>query len=806
MYAVIVESRAKVRTISKYLSKDFMVMASYGHVRSIPSKSGSVVPEQDFAMHYTILSTATKHIQSIVQQVKAAQKVYLATDPDREGEAIAWHITEVLKVKEHINIPMLRISFNEITQKAVQYALQHPREIDDKLVNAQQARLALDYLVGFTLSPILWHKLPGSKSAGRVQSVALRLICEREKEIEVFRIQEYWTINTCFTTTTTEQLVATLTHLANKKLTKFAVTTREEAEKITTVLEEQSFMIKKVEKKFLYRQPLPPFITSTLQQEAFKQLHFTAKKTMLIAQKLYEGVSIDNELIGLITYMRTDGVHISDIAVESIRKFIRENFDIKYLVSETRKYSSKVKNAQEAHEAIRPTMIAEFTPAKVKQYLSEDENKLYELIWRRTLTTQMSCAEFTQVNVTIASDKEALLQASTTIMTFSGFYTVYREESMCENKTFPSVHENQECRLIQASPKQHFTQPPPRYSEASLIKTLESLGIGRPSTYASVIAVLQDRKYVCTESKHFLPVPRGRVVTVFLEKFFNKYVEYDFTAHMEEELDKISVGTAMWKEVLQNFWQEFAVYVQSAEKINTKQALEMLTDLLSEYLFKDRSKRTCPYCKNSNLILHTSKFGVFLGCLNYPTCTYVSDITDKDEHIAYPKTICITDKKEIALHKGPYGFYLKCRDVQSNKSKNYSIGKNYSPESIDLVLAEKLVSLPRLLGKYPKTKQAVKVGIGRFGEYILHNKKYTPLSESHDVFTITLEEAVSVLANTFDYKTLGIHPKGIEIVLHKGRYGFYLQWQNKKVSVPKDIDALDISLTKAIELLDKKTS
>lgn len=781
---VIVESPAKCKTIEKYLGKNYKVLASYGHIRDLPSKDGSVLPDKNFEMKYVVDTRSKKYVKEISDAVKKADELILATDPDREGESISWHVYDELLKEKIINskFPVKRVSFNSITKDAVSKAMAEPREIDMNLVNSQQARRALDYLVGFTLSPVLWRKLPGSRSAGRVQSVALRLICEREKEIEAFKAIEYWSIQGLFQTEKNEQFWANLSQINGKRIDKLEIKNKSEADTILNELSGQKFSVKEIEKKRLNRNPKPPFTTSTLQQEASRKLGFSAKKTMQIAQKLYEGVTIGGETAGLITYMRTDGVSIAPEAMNRTRDTIQKLFKDNYLPEKPRFYSSKAKNAQEAHEAIRPTDPMR-TPDSVEKYLDKDQARLYELIWKRLVASQMESAVLDQVAADIETQsKKYIFRAVGTTMIFDGFYKLYKEDvddgddEDAELK-LPQLAEKQDLNLSKTdgenNPKseQHFTQPPPRYNEASLVKKLEELGIGRPSTYASILAVLIDREYVKLEKRRFLPETRGRLVTEFLTDYFTRYVEYDFTAELEDELDLISDGKLDWKKALKDFWGDFKQNVDTAMELKITDVINELDKGLENLLYGEgdaHDKRKCPKCSKGKLGLKLGRFGAFIGCSNYPECDYTRQILTNDNKLQdgengesgsqegggssqnenFETKILGKDSKtgkEVTLRKGPYGFYVQLGEQEGkNKPKRASIGKGVKPEDVDLKKAEVMLSMPRLLGKHPEDGQDVIAGIGRFGPFISHNKKFYSL-KNISVYEVTLGEALPLI-------------------------------------------------------------
>jgi DNA topoisomerase-1 len=789
-HIVIVESPAKCKTIEKYLGKDYKVLASYGHIRDLPSKNGSVLPDEDFKMNYVVESDSKKNVKAIEDAVKNADSLILATDPDREGEAISWHVWEVLLKNKSINksFPVKRVSFDSITKDAVQNALANPRELDMNLINAQQARRALDYLVGFTLSPVLWRKLPGSRSAGRVQSVALRLICEREGEIELFKADEYWSVHANFLNPAKAAFDANLNLAFGEKLAKLSIGNKENSDKILAAIKNQKFTVAEVEKKQVQRFPKPPFTTSTLQQEASRKLGFSVKKTMQVAQKLYEGIQLGGETAGLITYMRTDGVDVAPEAVARARSAIAHNFGDKYVPEKPRAYKSKLKNAQEAHEAIRPTDPAR-TPEMVEKYLDADQQKLYELIWKRLVASQMESAQLNQVAVDIASeDKKFNFRANGQTIVFDGFLKLYREdiddgEDEDKEGFLPplvkgdALEFNPDVEGANPSADQHFTQPPPRYNEASLVKRLEELGIGRPSTYASIISVLQDRGYVKLEKKRFTPEMRGRLVTYFLEDFFSKYVEYDFTANLEEQLDLVSDGKLDWKKALKNFWEPFKQNIDSAMEVKIQDVLASIDKDMQHIFFSGddiEKARTCPKCGVGKMGLKTGKFGAFLGCSNYPTCNNIVNLDQMMAEMAEEKAIAngqteeekqerAEAKKEFAkfetkiigknddgvditLRKGPYGFYLQVGEAEGkNKPKRASIPKGVDVNNIDIPYAKQMLALPRIVGKHPDTGEEIKANIGMFGPYLFHNKQYYSLKNPDKLFTVEIDEAVSIV-------------------------------------------------------------
>ena len=766
MNVVVVESPSKAKTIEKYLGKDYTVLASYGHVRDLVSKDGSVKPNEGFAMTWEVDERAKKHIDTIAKALKGAENLYLATDPDREGEAISWHIKEILSEKGVLKtIKPQRIAFNAITKETVADALAHPREIDHQLVEAYLARLSLDYLVGFTLSPILWRKLPGSRSAGRVQSVALRLVVERENEIESFNSQEYWTVEVEFLTEDKKTFKARLTHLAGKKLDKFSLPSENEAHEAERKIKAETYHVASIEKKRVQRHPRPPFTTSTLQQEASRKLGFSPKKTMQLAQKLYEGVGIGGETTGLITYMRTDSTQVEGSALAACRTTIENTFGNKYLPSAPRQYKTKAKNAQEAHEAIRPTDLVR-RPSDISQYLDKDLFRLYELIWKRMMASQMASAEVDQTTVDVASPaKDIILRATGSILAFDGFLTLYRESldedqvEEEENKLLPPLREKENVEKQKILPEQHFTQPPPRYTEASLVKKMEELGIGRPSTYARTLQVLQERGYVRNEKKALIPEDRGRIVTAFLLNYFRKYVEYDFTARLEEQLDEISSGELFWKDVLTQFWTPFHQATDEAKELKIQQVLEQLQKDLDSFLFPSseagKDPHLCPRCGKGHLGLRLSKFGAFIGCSEYPECKYTrpllmpeeGDAKSQEEPFERPLGTDPTTGLLINVKKGPYGFYLQFGEAPSKKEKpkRVALPTGISPEAITLEEALSLAALPRKVGIHPETKEPITAAIGRFGPYVKYTNIFASLKKTDDVLTIGLERALELI-------------------------------------------------------------
>jgi len=769
MKLVIVESPAKAKTINKYLGSQYKVIASFGHVRGLPSKNGSVLPDEGFAMKYEISDKSSKYINEIIKLAKQADEIYLATDPDREGESISWHVTEVLREKKIIkdDTKFKRIAFNEITKKAVLAAVSNPRAIDLALVNAQQARRALDYLVGFTLSPILWRKLPGCRSAGRVQSVALRIICEREDEIERFKTQEYWDIELDMLNEKNDKFTAMLSIVDGKKLDKFSITNEEAAEKLRSRLKGQDFKVLSIQKKQQKRNPSAPFITSSLQQEASRKLGFGAKKTMQIAQKLYEGIDIGGETVGLITYIRTDGVTLSTEAVDAIRSLIQDKYGSKYLPQEPRVYKSKSKNAQEAHEAVRPTDMS-LMPESLSNELDKDQLRLYELIWKRTMACQMESVLVDMVGADlISADNNFVARATGSTIAFDGFYKIYQEGiddgKDEENKMLPPLSEGEFIDVKKIKPEQHFTEAPPRYSEASLVKRLEELGIGRPSTYASIISVLQDRKYVEIDKKRFHPTNLGRLVTVFLIGFFTKYVEYDFTADLETDLDEVAEGKRNWQSLLSDFWLGFNQNVAKVGEHKITDVIDYVEKSLDFHLFgeegtkKYEENKKCPSCSNGALSLKLGKYGAFLACSNYPDCTYKKTVS-KAEEGGEEGAIQVDNTKELGsdlsgqivyLKKGPYGWYVQLGEVVSKKEKpkRSQLPDGTKPEELTLEVALKLLNLPMLLGKHTESGGEIHMGIGKYGPYVKYMSKFTSIPKAIDPFSISLSEAEEIIAS-----------------------------------------------------------
>ena len=832
MKVVVVESPAKAKTINKYLGSDYTVLASYGHIRDLPAKDGSVRPDEDFTMDWETDAKSEKQIREIASAVKGAEQLILATDPDREGEAISWHVRRVLEDRKALKgVAVSRVVFNEITKTAVLEAMRNPRDIDAPLVNAYLARRALDYLVGFTLSPVLWRKLPGSRSAGRVQSVALRLICEREGEIEDFRAQEYWTIDADFQTPRDAIITAGLNRLDGIKLDKFDLPNEQAARAAEAKIQTARFHVGSVERKQTKRNPYPPFTTSTLQQEASRKLFLTASRTMQLAQRLYEGVDIGGETVGLITYMRTDGVQMAAEAIGSARSLIQSQYGDSYLPAAPRLYKTKAKNAQEAHEAIRPTDMFR-RPADVAPYLDKEQLKLYELIWRRTVASQMESAVLDQVAVEILSEDDKIgFRATGSVVRFDGFLTLYKEDRDDHaddddgDKLLPDVTEKEDLRRNDMRSVQHFTQPPPRYSEASLVKKMEELGIGRPSTYASILSVLQERNYVKIDARRFIPEDRGRVVTAFLENYFNRYVQYNFTAELENQLDEISDDKIDWKAVLREFWTAFSASVDDTKDLRVSEVLDTLDQELGPHFFPvsadGHDPRQCRTCGTGRLSLKLGKFGAFIGCSNYPECRFTRPLSVSVNGDGMPDAVADGPKElgpdpvsgqMITLRKGPYGVYVQLGEGEDKKAKpkRVSLYKGLSPSDVDLDKALKLLSLPRPIGEHPETGTMITAGIGKFGPYLKYGDIYKSLGRDDDVLEIGMNRAVEVLATAkartrVPAQTLGNHPADEQpVTLSSGRFGPYVQHGKIIANLPKG--KTEVSLEEAIALIDAKAA
>lgn len=838
MDVVIVESPAKAKTINKYLGSGYKVLASFGHIRDLPPKDGSVKPDEDFDMLWEVDSAKAKRLKEITDETKKADHVILATDPDREGEAISWHLLEVLKQKKALpKGGAKRVTFNEITKSAVTKAMAAPRDLDMDLISAYLARRGLDYLVGFTLSPVLWRKLPGARSAGRVQSVALRLVCDREVEIEKFITREYWSVLAHMTTVKADPFTARLTHFNGKKLDKFDLNTAEAALAAKKVVEAGQFTVSAVETKPATRNPYAPFTTSTLQQEASRKLHFSATQTMRTAQALYEGVQIGGEVTGLITYMRTDGVQISQEAIFQARGVIERLHGKDFVPEKPRFYSSKAKNAQEAHEGIRPTDLTRL-PKDVAQYVSAEQLRLYELIWKRTIASQMASARMERTAVDLTNEKgTATLRATGQVILFPGFLAVY-EEDIDDRKSdaeeddsarLPQMKQGEKPAIRTVDADQHFTEPPPRYSEASIVKRMEELGIGRPSTYASTLQTLRDRDYVRMEKNRLHPQDKGRLVTAFLEKFFERYVEYGYTAGLEEQLDEVSDGKRDWREVLRAFWQDFKPKTEEVLGFKTSEVIAAVDDFLGDYLYRAKedgsNPRACPTCGNGILGLKAGKFGAFLGCSNYPECKYTRPFGAAEN--AEAAAAASADKilgqdpetgEDIIQKTGRFGPYVQ--KGSGEKPPRSSIPRDLQGVDLTLEVALKLLALPRTVGKHPETGEEIKASLGRYGPYLSHNGKYAKLQTTEDVFNVGMNMAVALLAAPPKFgakgaprepakalKELGAHPDtGAALRVMPGRYGPYITDGNINATVPKSGDPLDITLEQAVVLLAERAA
>lgn len=835
MNLVIVELPSKAKTINKYLGKDYEVLASFGHVRDLPAKNGSVDPDANFQMIWEIDPKAASRLNDIAKAVKGADKLILATDPDREGEAISWHVLEVLKQKRALKDQKIeRVVFNAITKQAVTDAMKNPREIDGALVDAYMARRALDYLVGFTLSPVLWRKLPGARSAGRVQSVALRLVCDREQEIEKFIPREYWSLVTTLATPRGESFEARLVGADGKKIQRLDIGTGAEAEDFKKAIEAANFTVSTVDAKPARRNPQAPFTTSTLQQEASRKLGFAPAHTMRIAQRLYEGIDIGGETTGLITYMRTDGVQIDPSAITQARSVIGEDYGKQYVPDAARQYTSKAKNAQEAHEAIRPTDMSR-RPASLRGRLDSDQSRLYELIWMRTIASQMESAEMERTTVDIAAKAGSRLlelRATGQVVKFDGFLAVYQEGKDDDaededSRRLPAMSEGEALKKENLAVTQHFTEPPPRFSEASLVKRMEELGIGRPSTYASILQVLKDRGYVRLEKKRLYGEDKGRVVVAFLENFFAKYVEYDFTAALEENLDRISNNEISWQQVLKDFWTDFIGAVNEIKDLRVAQVLDALDEMLGPHIYAPREDggdpRQCPTCGTGRLNLKAGKFGAFVGCTNYPECRYTrplaADSGANADRVLGPDPV---SGLEVAVKAGRFGPYIQLGDAkdyeEGEKPKRAGIPKNTSPSDVELDLALKLLSLPREIGKHPETGEPITAGLGRFGPFVKHEKTYASLEAGDEVFDIGLNRAVTLIAEKIAKgpsgrrfgadpgKPLGDHPTLGGVAVKGGRYGAYVTAGGVNATIPSDKTQETITLEEAIALIDERVA
>jgi len=839
MNLVIVESPAKAKTINKYLGSNYNVLASYGHIRDLPSKNGSVDTENKFKMIWEIDSFSKKYLKEITDAAKDSKKIILATDPDREGEAIAWHVKEYLDEKKLLKGKQIeRVVFNEITKKAVINGIDNPRKIEPHLVDAYMARRALDYLVGFNISPILWTKLPGSKSAGRVQSVALRLLTEREHEIEVFVPEEFWTLNVVFKTKENFLINSNINLLDGKKIEKFTFKTKKDVNLAIENIKKKKYQISDIGSKIHTRNPLGPFTTSTLQQTSSSKLGFGASRTMQIAQRLYQGVDIEGDTIGLITYMRTDGTNISKDAINNFRNYISNNYGEKYLPNNPLNYSGKkAKNAQEAHEAIRPTDIKR-NPKILKKYLSADQYKLYNLIWSRALSSQMTAAEFDRKTISITSeDGNNIFKASGSVIKFDGYLKLIKiDDNNNDEKILPDVKLGN-VDINEFIDEQHFTQAPPRYSEASLVKKLEELGIGRPSTYASIISVISNRGYADINNKRFFPTDRGKLLSAFLEKLFTKYVDYDFTAKLEDQLDDITSGKEDWLKVLENFWNDFNLNVSSVKVKRTREVLDLLNESLGSLIFEidkeGKINRNCKLCDNGQLSLKNSfRGGAFIGCSNYPDCKFTRPLSKtkaaEQLNLAEPKLIGKSyNEEDIYLKNGRFGPYLqyesknivaedkpkkKKNKKKDDNIKNISIPKGLNIESIDLVKAQFLCSLPISLGKNPDNDKDITLNVGRFGPYLKCENKSARIENVEEIFSIGLNRAISLIAeakpgriSSSVIKDLGEHPEDKKPVrIMKGQYGPYIKYKSLNATIPEEKDPTDLSMEEALILIEKR--
>ena len=821
MPVVVVESPAKAKTINKYLGSDYTVLASYGHIRDLPAKDGSVDPDKEFDMKWEIGTDSKKHVKAIADALKEDNELILATDPDREGEAISWHLEETLRNKRVIkdDTPVSRVVFNAITKSAVSEAMANPREIDAPLVHAYLARRALDYLVGFNLSPVLWRKLPGAKSAGRVQSVCLRLIVEREIEVEAFKPKEYWSVKASLKTPRGQIFEGKLINFAGTKLDKYDLKSSSEAELAAQAISTRELVVSSVESKPTSRNPFAPFMTSTLQQEAGRKYGMGARQTMQAAQRLYEA--------GHITYMRTDGIDMAPEAVTSTREAIKERYGEKFLPSSPRFYKNKAKNAQEAHECIRPTSISK--DSKQLKLSDPDQFKLYDLIWKRTISCQMESAKLERTSVDLQSpDKEVTLRANGQVVLFEGFLKVYEEsrddaeQSDSENR-LPQMSQGENIEKLSIDPEQHFTQPPPRYTEASLVKRMEELGIGRPSTYANIVTTIQDREYVRKEKNRLFPEDKGRIVTIFLLNFFKRYVEFDFTAGLENQLDAVSAGKGNYKELLGQFWDHFSEAISETSELRITEVLDVLDDALAPQLYPKKEDgsdpRKCPKCGNGQLHLKSSRTGGFVGCGNYPECKFTRPISGEPDETA-ERLLGDNDGDQIFLKTGRYGPYVQRGESSEDNKKppRASLPKGWSASDIELEKALKLLSLPREIGAHPEDGQIIEAGIGRYGPFVRHGRTYANLKDPEDVFNIGMNRAVEELAKKVlsgnsrgatskALKELGEHPDGGGLVnVMDGRYGPYIKYAKINATIPKEKDPEKITMEEAVIMIAEKAA
>ena len=843
MKVVVVESPAKAKTINKYLGRDYEVIASFGHIRDLPAKDGSVDPEADFQMIWELEDRGSKRVSEIAKAVKGAEKLILATDPDREGEAISWHVLEALAARKALKgIPVERVTFNAITKASVEAAMRKPREIDQALVDAYLARRALDYLVGFNLSPVLWRKLPGARSAGRVQSVALRLVTEREYEIETFRPREYWSIVATLATQAGGVFEARLVGADGKRIQRLDVGTGDEAAAFKRDLELATFRVKSVEAKPAKRHPQPPFTTSTLQQEASRKLGMAPAQTMRVAQRLYEGVDIGGETVGIITYMRTDGVDMAPEAIRDARGVIGREFGDAYVPDVPRKYSVKAKNAQEAHEAVRPTDMGRL-PKHIARHLEPEQAKLYDLIWTRTVASQMESAELERTTVDVEADvgpRRLDLRATGQVVKFDGFLTLYQEgkddEEDEEGKRLPAMKAGDPLKRERIASTQHFTEPPPRYSEASLVKRMEELGIGRPSTYAAVLQTLRDREYVKIEKKRLQPEDKGRLVTGFLESFFKRYVEYDFTASLEEQLDRVSNAEIDWRTVLRDFWRDFSAAIGGTKELRVAEVLEALNGLLGPHIFPEKADggdpRACPTCGSGQLSLKLGKFGAFIGCSNYPECKYTRQLSasgvegegdGSSTEGGQPGVRVLGDDPAtglpVTLRDGRFGPFVQLGEASAEKGaekpKRSSLPKGTTPGSVTLEIALRLLSLPREVAKHPETGEPILANLGRFGPYVQHGKTYANLGRDDDVLEIGANRAIDLIVAkeqgggrgrpaSDPGRSLGKDENGRELVVKAGRYGPYVTDGEVNATLPKSTSAEALTLEEALRLVTAK--
>ncbi|SPH24982.1 DNA topoisomerase 1 [Defluviimonas aquaemixtae] len=819
MAVVVVESPAKAKTINKYLGQDYTVLASYGHVRDLPPKDGSVDPDNEFDMKWEVASDSKKHVRAIAEALKTDDTLILATDPDREGEAISWHLKEALASSLKKGKEVRRVTFNAITKNAVSDAMAHPRDVDTALVEAYLARRALDYLVGFNLSPVLWRKLPGAKSAGRVQSVCLRLIVERELEIEAFKAREYWTVTATLATPRGQEFEARLTVLGGKKLEKFDLANETAAEMAVQAITSRDLMVKSVEAKPANRNPYAPFMTSTLQQEASRKFGMGAKAAMSTAQRLYEA--------GHITYMRTDGIDMAPEAVMAARDEIKRRFGAEYVPDSPRMYKNKAKNAQEAHECIRPTDMS-LSPDKIR--VEGEQKKLYDLIWKRTIASQMAAARLERTTVDIASaDGEVGLRATGQVVMFDGFLKVYDEgrddEDGDDSARLPQITEGERTEKRKISPEQHFTQPPPRYTEATLVKRMEELGIGRPSTYASIVTTIQDREYVRKEKGRLVPEDKGRLVTAFLTNFFRRYVEYDFTADLEEELDDISAGSRDYKDVLARFWRDFTAAIAETSDLRIGEVLEKIDDFLAPHLYPPREDgsdpRLCPTCGEGRLNLKTARSGgAFIGCSNYPNCRFTRPLSGPNGEAGDTGDRLLGHDENglpIYIRAGRFGPYVQRGEADEDNPKppRASLPKGWSPAELELDRALMLLSLPREVGSHPDDGEPVEAGIGRYGPYVKHGRVYANLPDVDEVFTVGMNRAVEVLAEKATrtgraaptpLRELGEHPDGGPVQVMSGRYGPYVKWAKVNATLPKEMSPEAVTFDEALTLIAEKAA